>query len=164
MDQIRYYLEHQTADFLILLTAGVLLLALFTLIILIILLINGAKYKKFMKGVHGESIEDLLKENLKKINDLRESQYTNKLDIDILKDYHKKNFNKMAIVKYSPLETYGQNSFIMTFLTTSNDGIIMNAINSRDGFYLYSKEIKGGRSELKLSEEEVKCLDKAMNQ
>lgn len=163
METFRYFIEHQTTDYLLFLTACIGLLVVFTFIILVILLVNSFKYKNFMKGVNGDNIEDLLKENLKKIKDLKEGQYLNKLDIDILKDYHKKVFNKVAIVKYNPIETYGQNSFIFTLLTQSNDGIVMNAINSSSGFYLYAKEIVAGRCELKLSDEEKRCLENAMD-
>ena len=56
----------------------------------------------------------------------------------------------------------GQSSFALTLLDQMDNGIVMNAIHSREGCYLYIKEITGGESEIVLGKEEAESLKKAL--
>ena len=57
----------------------------------------------------------------------------------------------------------GKLSFALALLDRENNGIILNAVHSRDNCFLYLKEIVKGESYVMLSQEEVEALRKAVN-
>lgn len=68
---------------------------------------------------------------------------------------------KVGIVKYNAFEDLtGNMSFSMALLDSKNDGIILNNIYGNNGSNIYIKEIKNGRSNQKLTEEEKKAIEK----
>ena len=69
---------------------------------------------------------------------------------------------KVGLVKYDALqEMGGKLSFSLALLNEKDDGIVMNAVHSREGCYTYMKEIIAGNSIVVLSEEEKKALEMA---
>ena len=57
----------------------------------------------------------------------------------------------------------GQSSFAFAILDQQDNGVLINAMHSREGCYLYAKEIVGGTSEITLSKEEEEALKKALS-
>ena len=57
----------------------------------------------------------------------------------------------------------GQLSFALAMLDRKNNGFLLNTVHNREGSYTYVKEILDGKSEINLSEEEEKALNKAIN-
>ena len=45
----------------------------------------------------------------------------------------------------------------------NNDGLVLNGIYSRDMSNIYAKPVKGGKSQYKITEEEKKAIDRAIN-
>ena len=68
------------------------------------------------------------------------------------------------MVKYDAFDDVGGKlSFALAALDQGNNGIILNAVHSRDNCFLYLKEIVKGESYVMLSQEEVEALRKAVN-
>ena len=56
----------------------------------------------------------------------------------------------------------GKLSFALVMLDKNNTGHVINAMHSREGCYIYIKEIIKGESYIPLGDEEKKALEKAL--
>lgn len=122
------------------------------------------KYKSFMKGKDGVSLEKTILRNMNDIDMLMESSKNHMEQIRQLKDIQLHTLNKTAIVKYySFKEMGGKLSFALAMLDQENSGFVLNAIHSREGCYTYIKEIVKGESYIILGEEEKEALRQAVN-
>lgn len=122
-------------------------------------------YKKFMKKIgNGNNIEETLKDYINKVEDVENShkeilQYCEKLQNEISLC-----IKKIGIVRYSAFKDTGSDlSFAVALLNDSNDGIILNGIYSREMSNIYAKQIRNGKCNNKLSQEENQALEIAVN-
>ncbi|HJC58536.1 MAG TPA: DUF4446 family protein [Candidatus Eisenbergiella intestinipullorum] len=121
------------------------------------------KYAKFMKGKDAKSLEKAI-EGLYDDNDhIKQEAEKNRKDI---KDIQKKLeycYQKLGIVKYDAFSQMGgQLSFCLALLNEKDDGFILNSVQSSEGCYTYTKEVKKGECAITLGEEEKKALDQAI--
>lgn len=122
------------------------------------------KYKSFMKGKDGISLEKTILRNMNDIDMLMESSKNHMEQIRQIKEIQLHTLNKTAIVKYDAFkEMGGKLSFALAMLDQENSGFVMNAIHSREGCYTYIKEIVKGESYIILGEEEKEALRQAVN-
>ena len=139
------------------------------LILYIISCINLKKlnknYKTFMKKLgNGNNIEEILKGYISKVEETSSQQekivsYCNKLDKNISLC-----IKKIGIIRYNAFKDTGSDlSFALALLNDQNDGVILNGIYSREMSNIYAKQIKNGKCNNKLSEEENKALEIALN-
>ena len=120
------------------------------------------KYKRFMKGRDGISLEDSFAEKFEEIDKLNDLAKVLRSDLRDLRAIERKNFTKYGIVKYDAFEDVGGRlSFALALLNEEDTGIVMNAIHSKDNCFLYLKEIVKGESYIMLSNEEVRALQTA---
>ena len=157
--------------------AGILILALFavlliSIIILIIALVKSnqkikkltEKYEAFMKGRNAESLEDRLMSALTEIDRLNKVQKVQKTEMGKLDHRVKKSYQKIGLIKYNGFAGMGgMSSFALTLLDETDNGFILNAIHSREGCYTYIKEIVKGESYIVLGQEEKDALRQAVN-
>lgn len=154
-------------DIAIAVLAGALVILLILLIIILVKMGNlKYRYKNFMDGKDGKSLEeafqkkfenmDYVNEELKKIN--RQISNINK---NLLRTYQ-----KIGIVKYDAFKEIGGTlSFVLALLTKDNNGFILNSMHSNsEGCYTYIKEVKDGEVFVTLSEEERQALEMAKTQ
>ncbi len=146
------------------------------LILTIILLLNTVsnnmkitrldkRYRLFMKGADGQSLEKEFTRKFNQIDRLFEAKEDHDKDISRLKENFSKMYSKYGIEKYDAFDDVGGKlSFALAMLDMDNSGIILNAVHSRDNCFLYMKEIVKGESYVMLSQEEVEALRKAVNQ
>ena len=121
------------------------------------------KYENFMEGKDARSLEPLLKERFKEIEDLKRINAKNVKNIKFLLDKIHYSYQKVGIVKYDAFhEMGGKLSFALTMLDNKNNGFIINSMHSREGCYMYIKEIVAGESYIELGEEEAESLEKAI--
>ena len=121
------------------------------------------KYAKFMKGKEAKSLDQEI-EGLYDDNDyIKKEAEKNRKNI---KDIQKKMeycYQKLGIVKYDAFSQMGgQLSFCLALLNEKDDGFILNSVQSSEGCYTYTKEVKKGECAITLGEEEKKALDQAM--
>lgn len=70
---------------------------------------------------------------------------------------------KIGLVRFNPFsETGGDHSFSLALLTGREDGFVITGLHTRERTRIYLKPIKSGKSELTLSEEEKKAIEKAL--
>ena len=146
---------------------GFSVLSLVLLIVVIICIVKMNKlyrrYDIFMRGKDAETLEDTIIEILDEIREMHARDRVNKDTMKLLSKQVKASFQKFGFVKYNAFKGMGgQSSFAFAILDQSDNGILLNAIHSREGCYLYAKEIVNGQSGITLSKEEEEALKKAL--
>jgi len=69
----------------------------------------------------------------------------------------------VGLVRYNPFgDTGGDQSFALALLDKRGNGVVISSLHSRTATRLYAKPIKGGASQLSLSDEEADALKQAM--
>ena len=69
----------------------------------------------------------------------------------------------VGLVRFNPFqETGGDQSFALALLDGRGDGLVISSLHSRAMTRFYAKPIKGGTSQLSLSDEESKAVQQAM--
>ena len=122
------------------------------------------KYKMFMRGMDGASLECAFAARFNQMDILEENSRNHMEEIRKIKEVQNITLNKVAIVKYDAFkEMGGKLSFALAMLDKENNGFVMNAIHSSDGCYTYVKEIVKGESYVVLGEEEKEALRQAVN-
>lgn len=144
-----------------------LILILFILAIVQIIRISKLKkrYEKFMQGKNAKSLEKDIIALFEDNRMMKTISEKNKKDIRILYQNMKYSFQKCGIVKYDAFQQMGGNlSFSLALLTEENDGFILNSVHSSEGCYSYTKEIKKGKCDINLGEEEKEALKIAIGE
>ena len=122
------------------------------------------KYKMFMRGMDGASLERAFAARFNQMDLLEENSRNHMEEIRKIKEVQNITLNKVAIVKYDAFkEMGGKLSIALAMLDKENNGFVMNAIHSSDGCYTYVKEIVKGESYVVLGEEEKEALRQAVN-
>ena len=137
------------------------------LILIIILFAKNAglkkRYKAFMTGADGKSLEETIKTHLEKFGELEETARKNKRDITLIFRNLESAIQKCGMVKYDAFdEMGGKLSFSLALLDKKDNGIVMNAVHTREGCYTYIKDIINGESVLLLTDEEKGAIDEAL--
>ena len=123
------------------------------------------KYKQFMNGTDGKSLEENFKDKFMAIDGLKASAARAEKEMNEIKESLVDAYQKIGIVKYDAFkEMGGKLSFALALLNDNNNGFILNCMHSsREGCYTYVKEIIKGESFVILADEEKEALDMAMN-
>ena len=146
---------------------GMLVLILVLLVLMIIQFSRLSKlqkrYVKFMKGKEGKSLE----QNIAGLYDdneyIKQEAEKNRKDIKEIQKRMEYCYQKLGVVKYDAFSQMGgQLSFCLALLNEKDDGFILNSVQSSEGCYTYTKEVKKGECAITLGEEEKKALDQAM--
>ncbi len=146
---------------------GLLLVVIAAIIISIICLVKlsklNDKYRRFMTGKDGKSLEDAVAKRFSQVDKLIEENKKKTVEIEDIFNNLKISVQKVGIVKYDAFnEMGGKLSFSLAMLNKENSGFIINAMHSREGCYTYIKEIINGESYIPLGTEEKEALKKAM--
>lgn len=145
-------------------------LAILTLISIIITVICFSQYRKlyrrydvFMRGKDAETLEDTILDLMDEAAFLRAADRDNKDLFESLIEQMKSGYQKTGIVKYNAFKGMGGNlSFVIAFLDGNNSGVILNSVHSREGCYLYIKDVLEGKTEVILGSEEKEALEQAL--
>ena len=122
------------------------------------------KYKKFMRGPNAASLEQSFAGEFRQLNEVNDRQIRMLTRISNIERQQSTTFSKSGVVKYDAFEDVGGKlSFVLALLDDSDNGIVLNAIHSKDNCFLYLKEIVNGESYIMLSDEEVRALLIAKN-
>lgn len=144
---------------------ALILFILFIMVVICLVKLGGLKkkYRKFMEGSDAKSLEELIQAEVVDIKNLQEEDHNLKEKISDMNRVISGCYQKTGVVKYDALTGMGgQVSFALAMLDLQNSGIMINSIHTREGSYLYMKEIKEGKCEVLLGKEEEKALEKAM--
>lgn len=144
--------------------AGIILL-LFIMIIVLMIRDHGLRkrYKQFMSGENGKSMETAILEKFRSIDQLEVDVKNIYEELDAINKQLVTAYQKIGIVKYDAFkEIGGKLSFVLVLLTAEDNGFILNSMHStKDGCYTYTKEVINGEVYVILSEEEQQALEEA---
>ena len=142
----------------------VIVLAILTLISFIASVICFSQYRKlyrrydmFMRGKDAETLEDTIMELV------RAKDGDTKRLVDSVVSKAQAGYQKTGIVKYNAFKGMGGNlSFVIAMLDDNNTGFVLNSVHSREGCYLYLKDVVEGKTEVLLGSEEKEALERAL--
>lgn len=146
---------------------GALAVILILLILIIVLFVKHSrlvkKYKAFMTGADAASLESVVTKRFSEVDTLKGNITEINRRLEVIDNTLLHTYQKMALVKYDAFQKMGGNlSFVLALLTADNNGWIINAMHSsKEGCYVYSKEVIKGECAVILSEEEKQALEEA---
>lgn len=160
---IREYVVDYSAEFIIFLYIGF-------LIMMLSLLISNHKYRKILKrynmlvrDFNGENFEELVLYLQNHVNDLNANVNTIKLDIKRIDEELSFALQSIGFIRYNAFEDMGSEmSYSIALLDKSKDGFVLTSIYGRNNNVSYAKDIKGGKSNKSLSAEELIAVDRAL--
>lgn len=141
-----------------------------TVLLLIMLIVTMArlgklsrKYDYFMRGKDAETLEDVILDQLDEIKNLKAEDRATKDAIRTLNRNFRSSFQKLGVVRYNAFKGMGGSlSFALAFLDYTNSGFVLNCVHSREGCYLYIKEVDMGKTDVILGNEEQEALEQAL--
>lgn len=154
-------------EILVYLTASCLAFSVIVLIALIVLIVQYRKlfkrYDAFMRGKDAETLEELILMQMDEVRDLKAEDRAMKEVLRGMKKSLRLSYQKFGMVKYNAFQGMGGNlSFAFAMLNEMNSGFVINAVHSRDGCYLYLKDVEQGETEVLLGAEEKEALERAL--
>ncbi len=121
------------------------------------------KFDYFMRGKDAETLEDVILDQIDEIKNLKAEDRATKDSMRTLNRNARASFQKLGIVKYNAFKGMGGNlSTAIALLDYTNSGFILNCVHSREGCYIYVKEVDMGQTEIVLGSEEQEALEQAM--
>ena len=146
---------------------GLIVITLILLITTIICMVRMKKlyrrYDYFMRGKDAETLEDIIMEQMEDVAMLKAEDQSNKESIRSTNKSYRSAFQKFGLVKYNAFKGMGGNlSFAMAMLDYTNSGFVLNSVHSREGCYIYIKEVDRGETEVLLGSEEKDALEQAL--
>ena len=146
---------------------GLIVITLILLITTIICMVRMKKlyrrYDYFMRGKDAETHEDIIMEQMEDVAMLKAEDKSNKESIRSTNKSYRSAFQKFGLVKYNAFKGMGGNlSFAMAMLDYTNSGFVLNSVHSREGCYIYIKEVDRGETEVLLGSEEKDALEQAL--
>lgn len=144
--------------------------AFLTLILLIVVIVCVFKIRKlyrrydyFMRGKDAETLEDIIIRQMEDIQELKSQDRSNKDSIRNINKNIRASFQKFGMVRYNAFKGMGGNlSFAFAMLDYTNTGFVINSVHSREGCYLYLKEVDRGQTDVMLGNEEKEALEQAL--
>jgi hypothetical protein len=148
---------------------NIILFAIASLIILILMAwiaYLNFRFNRLVKSAHKDNIETSLTE----IYSYLEKNHKQNIEISShLKILDKKisvsprGLGLVMFKAFDGMKSGGTNSFSLALLNEKGDGAILSTLHSRERVNVYSKEIKGFKAQVLLTEEEEHALTKAQN-
>lgn len=165
MNNINNLIKDNAGVIIAVLSAIILLLILFVILLFISHRRLSKLYKKFMAGENGKSLESKFISLFSDMETLKTEASRFSKEMDKVKDNLLICYQKIGVVKYDAFrEMGGKLSFVLVLLDKNNNGFLLNSVHSsREGCYLYLKEIIKGESFIELSSEEKSALEQAIN-
>ena len=121
------------------------------------------RYDYFMRGKDAETLEDVIMDQIEEIRNLKAEDRAAKDSIRTLNRNFRASFQKFGMVKYNAFQGMGGNlSFVFAMLDYTNTGFVLNCIHSREGCYIYMKEVDRGQTDVVLGNEEQEALEQAL--
>ncbi|SFC85363.1 DUF4446 family protein [Butyrivibrio sp. YAB3001] len=122
------------------------------------------KYEKFMTGKDASSLEDEIAGLFHDNRIIRSENEKNRKDIIDINKRLTNSFQKIGLEKYDAFnQNGGKLSFAICMLDENDNGFLLNSVHNSDGMnYSYSKEINAGISDVELSSDEKRALEKAI--
>jgi len=122
------------------------------------------KMKIFLKGKKVKDIEEVVFEQLKRMQGIEK-------DIKALSRWNKDlqkmcdiSITRVGVVRFNPFkDTGGDQSFVIALLDSNNSGVILSSLYTREGTRVYTKPVEKGKSKYNFTKEEEQAIKQAIN-
>lgn len=113
----------------------------------------------FFESGGAKDLEGIIYSQIKKTNEV-EAGIKKLMEENLkIKNNVKKCVQKVGVVRFNPFGDVGSNqSFVIALLDNNLDGVIILSLYAREGVRVYSKAVKEGKSEYRLSKEEEEAI------
>ena len=149
---------------------GAILLALLLLVAAQMLLMRNKikrlekKYKYFMNGEDGGSLELRLSTEVRELREMVSSSESMLHQQELLATMQLSSFQKVGLVRYDAFYDTGDKlSFSLTVLDGKNNGFILSSLAGHDTSRIYAKKIVNGQCNEALSTEEAESINMALD-
>lgn len=121
----------------------------------------NSKLKKFLIGSSSQNLDDSIDSINTSVKELESFRIELEKYLTTVEKRLKKSVQTVNTVRFNPFKgtgSGGNQSFATSFLDEDNNGVVISSIYSREHTSVFSKPIKGGKSEYELSEEEKQAV------
>jgi len=121
------------------------------------------RYTYFMgAGGEGGSLEEKVLEHTKYVKNIDKKYKKIVKKIYKLEDNLNFSCQKVGVIRYNPFDDVGGKlCFCVALLNGHDSGVVINGIYSKTGTFTYAKRIENGKSDSKLSKEELLAVREA---
>ncbi len=131
-------------------------------ILLVWIISTERRMRKFWRGTKAESLEDLMNQIAKQVENLKNTQTEINSHLVTVDRRLDKSIRKIETVRFNPFVDGGGNqSFAISFLNDEGNGVIISSLYARDRMSIFAKPITAGSSEFELTTEEKEVLKKS---
>ena len=118
--------------------------------------------KEFFASGLKKDLEQILVDQNRALTKLNQELKEQDDSLNRLYKDNRQNIQKIGFLRFNPFDDAGGNiSFALALLNAKDDGVIISSLHGREGTRMYAKSVRGGRSESKLTEEEIEAIKKA---
>ena len=144
--------------------------ALLGLVLLIVVIVQQGRIRRLEErvaalssGSDGESLENMLINIFESYSGINRQMEENTRGIKEIERRLHSSVQKVGIVKYDAFQQMGGNlSSVIALLDQDNNGFLLNTVQNIDGCYSYVKQVRNGRSDVELTDEEQDAMELAL--
>jgi Protein of unknown function (DUF4446) len=117
---------------------------------------------RMLRGVSGDSLEELLLDYAKNVTQFRAEMDRALTSSSANTDSLRQTLRRVGLHRYDAFANVGgQQSFSLALLDDANNGLVLSGLYSRQEMRVYAKPIVRGRSEVTLTPEEQRAISEA---
>mgnify|MGYP006188827983 CR=1 FL=1 len=139
--------------------AGVLLLILIGIVIWL-----HVRVRRLTQGANAQSLEGLIGELLERTTSLEKLAVEMRDDMIYVDERVQTALRGVSVVRFNAFkDSGGGQSFAVSLINESGDGIILSTLYSRERVGVYAKPVRAGKSEFELTDEEKQSLEQSVS-
>src|SRR5574343_117881 len=145
-------------------TIAFIILILAVLIQLVYLFYLNRKIDKFLIGSSSVDLDDSIKSINESIKNSEKFRDDMEVYLTSVEKRLRKSIQAIHTIRFNPFKgtgSGGNQSFATAFLNEDGNGVVVSSIYSREHTSVFSKPVKGNKSEFELSTEEKEALSEA---
>ena len=125
------------------------------------------QFRSLMKGAGAAtltmSLGDLVADQAERLEATRADLEAMQKTLNALEAPVARSIQYVGVVRYNPFgDTGGDQSFAVALLDQRSDGVVVSSLHGRTATRFYAKPVKGGNSQMPLSEEEDQAIQQAL--
>jgi hypothetical protein len=121
------------------------------------------RYREFMRGNSGVSLEVVLQDLLKELRRVEEGVVENRVKMQELSEVLATATQGVGVVRFNAFQNTGSDlSFAVALLDAHRNGVVISSIYGREESRTYAKPVSGGKSAYQLGEEEQEAMNRAL--
>lgn len=121
------------------------------------------RYRYFMTGEKGESLERQLAAEVTELREMTRSGEDMLRQHELLSNMQIRSFQRIGLVKYDAFDDSGDHlSFSLTLLDGENNGFVLSSLVGRETSRIYAKQVVNGLCRDSISSEEADSINMAL--